>query len=73
MVAERMKKMKVKVERKGDQFINQEIFDTLCKEGMAKDTHEVLDLMIQRQAEPNSITYSALTDGYCLLGKIANA
>ena len=42
----------------------------LCKEGMATEAHELLDVMIQRGMEPNVVTFSLLMDGTDLIGQL---
>jgi len=37
------------------------------------EAYKLLDAMIQKGIEPNIITYSALTDGYGLIGELDKA
>ncbi|KAK9932565.1 hypothetical protein M0R45_019797 [Rubus argutus] len=41
----------------------------LCKEGMVVEAKN----MVQRDIEPNAITYNSLMDGYCLRGEMDEA
>lgn len=42
------------------------LVDILCKEGMVAETKRVIDMMIQRGIEPDTITNNSLMHGYCM-------
>lgn len=46
------------------------MIDWLCKGGKINEANGLLELMIQRGLNPDTFTYNALIDGYCVAGRI---
>lgn len=49
------------------------LIDAFCKEGMTKEAHKPLDVIVRIGEEPNAVTCRTIIDGYCFIGQIDEA
>ncbi|CAL9021690.1 unnamed protein product [Prunus brigantina] len=50
-----------------DVFTFRVLVDTLCKEGMVVEAEGVVEMIIQRDIDPNTVTYTSLMDDEAMM------